>query len=113
MNRSVEGTISIPRGGMRFSFTLSMPNRASWNGRWSGEDRQYVIVKTFVQREFKEKLSKLIGNHYYNFGDGWGANVEVKVVDAAAQKRLMKASAGFCGYDWMVDSLIKHGRIQA
>lgn len=27
---------------MILSFTLSMPGRSSWNGRWSGETRRYV-----------------------------------------------------------------------
>lgn len=32
---------------MILAFTLSMPNCASWNGRWSGEGRKYVIIKAF------------------------------------------------------------------
>ena len=24
-------------------FELSMPNVGSWNGKWSGEDRRYII----------------------------------------------------------------------
>ena len=26
------------------AFELSMPNRGSWNNRWTGEDRRYVRV---------------------------------------------------------------------
>lgn len=111
MNAPLADEVVIPRGNMHFAFVLSMPNRASWNGRWSGEDRPYVLVKSFGQRPNKERLSKLVGNHYYSFGDGWGANVEVKIVDAATSKQLRKKSAGFCGYDWMVDTLVLYGRI--
>jgi hypothetical protein len=31
---------------MTLLFTLSMPNRGSWNGRWSGENNFYGLFKT-------------------------------------------------------------------
>lgn len=102
-----------PRGSMHFAFVLSMPGVNSWNGRWSGEDRCYVRVKSFSARAWKEKLAKLVGYHTYNFGDGWRAGVDVKVVDADTKRNLLKKTAGFCGYDWMIDSLIQHGEIRA
>ncbi|MGQ0834991.1 MAG: hypothetical protein ACT4O5_08760 [Gammaproteobacteria bacterium] len=106
---------SIPRGSMHFAFVLTMPNNNAWNGRWSGpaEGKLYARAKSFTQRGYKEKLSRLVGNHYYNFGDGWGANVEVKVITADGKRKLLKQTQGFCGYDWMIDSLIHHGRIQS
>jgi hypothetical protein len=39
--------------------------------------------------------------------------VAVAKVDAAEARRLRRASAGFCGYDWMIASIEKHGRILA
>ena len=33
-------------------------------------------------------------------------------VNAAAERSLMKMSDGFCGYDWMIDSIIKYGEIR-
>jgi len=48
---------------------------------------------------------------YYNFGDGWGASVSVREVDSKEARKLRKESAGFCGYDWMVDEIRYHGRI--
>jgi hypothetical protein len=98
---------------MHFAFTLSMPSNNSWNGRWSGEERLYVRVKSFSTRPYKEQLAKLVGYHSYRFGDGWVAAVSVKVVDADEKKKLLKKSAGFCGYDWMIDSLILHGEIRS
>lgn len=109
-----EQSIEIrPRGSMHFAFTLSMPGVNSWNGRWSGENRVHARVKSFSARSWKEKLVKLVGYHTYSFGDGWMAGVDVTVVDADTKKKLQKASAGFCGYDWMIDSLIHHGEIRA
>lgn len=101
------------RGAMHFSFTLSMPGVNSWNGKWSGKDRQYVRVKSFTTREWKRRIAKLIGYHTYSFGDGWVAGVEVKAVDATTKRNLLKKTAGFCGYDWMIYSLIDHGVIKA
>jgi hypothetical protein len=103
----------IPRGAMHFAFLLTMPNNNAWNGKWSGEGRVYARVKSFTQRRYKERLKKLVGNHYYNFCDGWGANVEVKLVDGDTKRKLLKQTAGFCGYDWMITSLMDHGSIKA
>ena len=102
-----------PRGGMHFAFILTMPNNNAWNGRWSGEGKVYAKVKTFTTREFKEQLLQRVGNHYHNFGDGWGANVEVKVVSLEEKRKLIKQSQGFCGYEWMINSIIDHGEIRA
>lgn len=97
---------------LHIAFTLTMPNNNSWNGKWNGEGRHYVHVLSVSNTKMtREKFGKLVGNHYYSFGDGWGANVNVKVVDGAEKRRLMKISAGFCGYLWMIDSLRWYGRI--
>lgn len=87
-------------------FTLSMPNRGSWNGGWSGERDKYVVDRVVKDEALNGR------SFYYNFGDGWGANVHVDVVDGAKLKNAaIKGSKGFCGYDWMVDSIISHGKI--
>lgn len=90
---------------MLISFELSMPGRNSWNGKWSGQDSLYVIV-----RKFGKKYPKL-GSYSYNFGDGWRASIAVREVTAPAAKELRKKSRGFCGYDWMVDSIVRDGDI--
>ena len=89
------------------SFTLSMPNRGSWNGGWSGEGKPYVIVKNFTGKKGCEKARDILskGSYYYNSGDGWGANIDVKEVDLRESRKLKRASAGFNGYDWMVTSI--------
>lgn len=90
------------------AFILTMPNCASWNGRWSQEDELHCIVKTN-----RTVPKEVIGREfYYNFGDGWTACVEVKEIPAKQANRYRQKSRGFCGYDWMVDSIIKHGEIR-
>ena len=98
---------------MTLVFILSMPGRASWNGRWSGEDNLYAIVKSFTGKKGKEKAEKILEIPHYSYGwsDGWRAAIQVSQVDSAAAKRYRKNSKGFCGYDWMVESIVKHGAI--
>jgi hypothetical protein len=89
-----------------------MPGVNSWNGKWSGEGKQYIRVLTVSNaKKTREKFEKLIGYHHYNFGDGWAAGVTVKEVDGIEKRKLVKQSAGFCGYDWMIDSLRFYGEI--
>ena len=88
-------------------FTLSMPNRGSWNGRWSGEDRVYARI--FRNNDVpKDIIGK---DFYYNWDDGWCACVSVTKVDSKEAAKIRKKSAGFCGYDWMIRSIIKNGEI--
>lgn len=96
---------------MALAFTLSMPNVASWNGRWSGEGKRYVrIVPCRSRAKIDELLAK--GYWHHSWPDGWGAGVEVKEVDATTARKLKKQSNGFCGYDWMVDSIMQTGKIR-
>jgi len=98
---------------MLVAYTLTMPNRGSWNGGWSGEQYGYHIVKTLTNtKKNKERVDKILGNHHYSWPDGWGANVEVRIIDPAEAKKLRKASQGFCGYEWMVLNLNTYGNIR-
>ena len=90
-------------------FTLSMPNRGSWNGRWSGEETLYARVVNLNEKVAERVLAH--SSHYYNFGDGWGASVAVKVIDGKEARRVRRLTKGFCGYDWMIDSIIADGTI--
>ena len=79
-----------------------MPNNNSWNGRWSGEGDNYTLAFYATEKRAKE----LIGNYYYNFGDGWGASVEIRPA-----KYRERASGKFCGYNWMLGSIKAYGEI--
>ncbi|MDY3551462.1 hypothetical protein R5W24_000538 [Gemmata sp. JC717] len=96
-------------------FTLTMPTRASWNGRWSGESKLYAkLVYLPNTQEAKARAKALVdsGPYHHHFGDGWSACVEVRVVTAGQAKSVTRKTAGFCGYDWMVDSIRQHGEIK-
>ena len=100
---------------MILSFTLSMPRTGSWDGKWSGDGRIYVIVRNLGSAQTNVvKAHKLVahGSFEYSFGDGWWARVNVAAVDAKEAAKLRKKSVGFADYDWMVDSIIEYGVIK-
>lgn len=86
-----------------------MPNRASWNGRWSGDESLFAIIKNMPNDKAIKVLEKKY--HHYSFGDGWSAGVDIKHVDAKSAAKIRNKSKGFCGYDWMVNEIISHGEI--
>lgn len=97
---------------MILSFEITMPNVGSWNGVWTGSKNPH-----FAFRKIPDKIAKTIlkdseyRNYYYNFGDGWGANVQVKKILSTDRIKLEKINKGFMNYDWMVDSILKHDKI--
>jgi len=96
---------------MILAFTLSMPGCPSWNGRWSGEGRKFVIVKTFTSKELAKAVLILEEKSFsYRWDDGWMAGIDVHHVDSSQAAKLRKASDGFLGYDWMVDTIVKYGK---
>ncbi len=89
-------------------FALSMPGVASWNGKWSGAGWSYLAVRP------AGTAGHLAGKSFgYSFGDGWFASIDVTLADAAGARRARKESVGFCGYEWMIDSILTRGRIAA
>ncbi len=100
------------------SFELTMPNKGSWNGKWSGENSKYFIIKKISDKYlsskdyFKDLLDKGRDSWYYSWGDGWGANVVVEIIDGQLSRKRRKQSKGFCGYDWMVDEILFKGKIK-
>jgi hypothetical protein len=113
------------------SFELTMPNVGSWNGKWTGEERKYFVIRKFENKTAAKIMQDaksypiyegvftrtLVGTsaprkgHYYNFGDGWGAHIEIEQVYAKEANKRRKKSAGFCGYEWMIDSIIRFDEI--
>ena len=101
---------------MNICFTLSMPNRGSWNGGWSGEGTLYAIVKNFGRGKRAEAQAQRIlsqGLWYYRWNDGWGASISAKEVSTAESRQIRQKSKGFSGYDWMVESILVRGKILA
>jgi hypothetical protein len=96
------------------SFELTMPNIGSWNGKWTGADKKYYIIKSISDKYYNKILVPLFENNhnwYYNFGDGWGANIELQFITSKEVIKRRKLSKGFAGYDWMVDSILRFGEI--
>ena len=90
------------------AFTLSMPGVGSWDGRWSGTGRLYVVVRQVSNTRAKELDSKSFS---YQWNDGWCAAVEARIVRSDEARKLRRQSAGFYGYDWMVERIIQYDKI--
>ena len=94
---------------MLLCFTLSMPSNNAWNGKWTGEKNLYSrIVNIGNTKKRLEKGKRILEEGYfsYNFGDGWVARIDVKEVKAIEAAKIRKISCGFCGYDWMIESIL-------
>jgi len=88
-------------------FELTMPHVNSWNGKWSGADRRYIRT-----RDERTVPKECWGKEFdYRWDDGWGALVSVKRMRVSEARKLERLSAGFAGYDWMINSIIKRGYI--
>lgn len=95
-------------------YTLSMPGRNSWNGKWSGEDRAYEIVRAIpagLKHHVKAERIVESGPYRYRWPDGWCASISVRIAEGSAVTKARRKSAGFCGYDWMVKSIEMDGDI--
>lgn len=92
---------------MILMFELSMPGCASWDGKWSGAGTFYARFKSFR----KPPAILVPGYFFYRFMDGWCAEIKVKQITRAERTKLAGKSKGFCGYDWMIDSILIDGRI--
>ena len=80
-----------------------------WNGGWSGEGKDFLIYKNL-----SDKFSATLGfdkaktlNWHHRWDDGWSACVTGRVMNLGEKK---KESAGFAGYDWMVQNIICYGQ---
>jgi len=98
---------------MLLCYDLSMPGRNSWNGKWTGEGRPYLIVRSYRGKAREESMRAVLENqpYFYRWDDGWCARVGVRLIDGREAARLRRKSAGFAAYDWMVDSLEQRGYI--
>jgi hypothetical protein len=96
-------------------FKLSMPVVNSWNGKWTGANQCHALIRGEGRtKEFKEHTRKILEKKYFlhRFDDGWVARIEVSQVDKKEAMRIKRESVGFCGYDWMVDSIMDLGEIK-
>jgi hypothetical protein len=99
---------------MIVAFELTMPSAGSWNGKWTGGGDLFARCKTLA----KSEVEKILGdstekNFSYRWDDGWCANIRVRKINSPEKKILEKKSSGFCGYDWMISSIISKGKIIA
>ena len=94
----------------RVEFKLSMPGVASWNGKWSGEGKNYSIVKSLTDKKIKELFGdKNYRSWSHRWTDGWCASVSAHILGKGER---VKKSDGFYGYEWMVTDILDTGEIR-
>jgi len=100
---------------MLLKFELTMPNVGSWNGKWTGEGKRYLKFRDVPKSQITDLLGdKSERNFHHSFGDGWSANVKVSQSNSSDKRLLSRhLGNGFCGYDWMITSILEHGKIEA
>ena len=92
---------------MILCFELTMPNRGSWNGKWSGESDRHCIFRVCRTKAQQEQAKVLNGKDFYHaWDDGWTACISCSIIDHKEANKLKKVNRGFCGYDWMVTSIL-------
>ena len=94
-------------------YTLTMPNVGSWDHKWTQAGKLHCRARSYSDKSLVPAKVLSMKNYYYNFGDGWGANVSCSKIDAKAKASYNKKSLGFCGYDWMIEEIEKYGRIKS
>ncbi len=90
-------------------FTLTMPNKGSWDGKWSGEGKFYGIIKNICKEDMLRILETK--SYHYRWDDGWSVSIYAEKIDGKERNKYEKKSEGFCGYEWMIDSIIKNNKI--
>jgi hypothetical protein len=103
---------------MLVAYFLSMPNCGSWNGEWTGKGYKFVKVRKYTKQQCRDMMHNpdKIGESKqwsYRWSDGWSAMVTAKKIDSKTANNLRKSSDGFCGYEWMIDSIEKTNKIEA
>lgn len=97
---------------MILCFELTMPSCSSWNGRWSGARERHLLFMAKTGKADVTRMKELDGkSFFYRWDDGWCACVEAKAVTSREATKLKKLNAGFCGYNWMAESIFRYGKI--
>lgn len=94
-------------------FELTMPNPPTWNGHWKGENDKHTKAIAVDDKDFAKLPDIINQNFYYRWNDGWTALIKVSVTyDYLEKEKFVRGSKGFCGYDWMIKTLMKYGEIR-
>jgi hypothetical protein len=90
-------------------FVLRMRNTPTWNESWSGAGRLYAKRVNVPKTKAEELLKE--GSFYFSWSDGWSCAVDVVKPSPAEARAMAKNTRGFCGYEWMINSILMYGKI--
>lgn len=93
------------------AYKLTMPHANTVSGRWTREKDLHCRVQRVREANW-DNVKRLVGNTYfYDFSDGWVAQIDVTLVNEKRAKELKRQSTGFCGYEWMIKSILTTNEI--
>ena len=78
----------------RVEFKLAMPGRNTWNGKWSGDDRNHTLLRTLDPMT----AVSLDGGYWsYAWSDGWCARITARIVleEPTEKSRASAATTGW------------------
>lgn len=100
---------------MTLCFELTMPTNNAWNGKWSGDEEYHAKTRNFGRsKKAKEQVQEILSKtpYFYEWDDGWSARISARLIDSKESKTVKLRSKGFAGYEWMIESIINHGKIK-
>ena len=81
------------------------------DGSWvPADDKFLATTRQFMSQGTACKFVEH-GEYVFDMEDGRRAVITAQRINEAQRNRLVRESDGFCGCEWMVDSIVKHGKI--
>ena len=98
---------------MKIVFEFDFVRVGSWDGKWSGEGKVFARVLDLSSAEAEKIVADdSLVVFLYDFGDGWTGRVRAHAEDDVRAALYETQSEGFCGYDWMIASIMSKGKIE-
>lgn len=93
---------------MMLCFELTIPDCGDLSS-----DFAHAVLKTARSKAEIQKFKELDGgNWFYEWDEGIAAHVTARIIDGGEAKKIRKKNNGPCGlFEWMVESILKHGEI--
>jgi hypothetical protein len=95
---------------MLIGFYLELPPNP-WN-IWPLEEKLFARVRCIRKPWLAVLEAVRQGSFTHTLGDEWIVRIHVKEIDQKEAARIRKTSVGFGVYEWMIESIMAHGKIE-
>ncbi|MHB8281271.1 MAG: hypothetical protein ACYDDE_00535 [bacterium] len=90
-------------------------NTGNNSGKWSGYSKKHGKIIKLSESDFK-KFKNTVQNKYFwshRFSDGWLISFSLNIIDSYKANKIKKTLDGVCGYENIVNEIIKTGEIKS